>query len=270
MIKKILFFLSIITLANNLFASPLSEDQLNQIDQRIDSRIEKYMQGQQMDQRVEQGIQAFIQKQNQLAQQRQRAAAQQANLAAKVDITKDHILGDNQAEYSLIEYGDFECPFCRRFHPTAHSFITQHKDVNWVFRNFPLSFHQPANQVEAVAAECVAELKGNDAYWKFTNFVFKNTSGNGKGISAQIMQKLIKQLKVNTDKFKDCQKSGRFDAKIQAQIDDGSRAGVTGTPGNFLRYNPTGETIAIPGALPITQLNAAFAELKKRVAAKKH
>lgn len=86
----------------------------------------------------------------------------------------DHVRGKKDARISLIEYSDFECPFCARIHPRIQRVLDEYpNDVNWVYRHFPLSIHRNAGPA-AIASECVAQLKGNDAFWEFGDELFAN------------------------------------------------------------------------------------------------
>lgn len=97
------------------------------------------------------------------------ASVQAAKSVPPVDFEKDHILGDRNAPIAIIEYSDYECSFCHSVHPTYKQIMEQYDGkVMWVYRHFPLRGHAEAMPL-AVAAECVASLKGNDAFWKFTD-----------------------------------------------------------------------------------------------------
>jgi protein-disulfide isomerase len=86
-----------------------------------------------------------------------------------IDPATDHIFGDKNATIAVIEYSDFECPFCHSVHPTYLQIMDQYDGkVMWVYRHFPLSFHADAMPL-AIGSECVAKLKGNDAFWTYTN-----------------------------------------------------------------------------------------------------
>lgn len=93
-----------------------------------------------------------------------------------VDAKKEVVRGNANAKISLIEYSDFECPFCKQFHNTMQQVMTTHeKNVKWVYRHFPLdSLHQQARP-EALMAECAGE---QGKFWEFTDSVFKVTPSN--------------------------------------------------------------------------------------------
>ena len=83
---------------------------------------------------------------------------------------EDHLFGNPDAPVTIIEYSDFECPYCARFHPTLEQVVAESNgSVNWVYRHWPIH-----NTIEKlVAAECVAKIKGNDAFWKYADLLFK-------------------------------------------------------------------------------------------------
>lgn len=199
----------------------------------------------------------------------QKRQAQSPNARAKnvrpVSVKRDHILGNPDAEISLIEYSDFECPFCKRFHPVAHKIVKAFDGkVNWVYRHFPLGFHNPAAQIESLASECAAELGGNDSFWKVTDLIYQRTLSNGKGIPKAGLEAIAVESGLEKKAFQTCLESDRHIARIEEDIENGSRSGVTGTPGNFLRNNKTGETIAAHGAVPFEKLKAVLDKLLKK------
>jgi len=87
----------------------------------------------------------------------------------------DHIKGDpTKAQVTIIEYSDFECPICARFHPTLEKIVSESNgNIAWVYRQFPLTGIHPTAWAKTVASECIAQIKGNDAFWKYGNLLFK-------------------------------------------------------------------------------------------------
>ncbi len=161
----------------------------------------------------------------------------------------EHIRGSVNAPISVVTYSDFECPYCKLFHPTTEELVTAYPEkVNVVYRHWPLDFHDPLATHEAVASECVAELGGNDAFWQFADGLYATTTSNGDGINDEQMLALATAVGVDKTAFSTCLKSGKYDQKIQQDIAEGAKAGVTGTPGNFVMNNKTGEVVFVKGA----------------------
>lgn len=175
---------------------------------------------------------------------------------------QDHIRGNKNAKVTLVEYSDFECPFCKQFHPTMLEILKTYGDkVRWVYRHFPLSFHQNA-QKEAEASECVAELSGNDKFWEFTDTIFDRTKSNGLGFALQDLAPLAAEIGVDQAKFQTCLDDGKYAQLVKDQMADGGAAGVSGTPATFI-IDASGKSKIIIGAQPLESFKAAIDEALK-------
>lgn len=96
----------------------------------------------------------------------------------------DHVLGDANADITMIEYSDFECPYCKQFQPTLEKIMVDYSPrVRWIYRTWPL--HQNSFE-KLVAAECVAKLKGNTAFWKYGDLLFGMLKTSQDSISEQL------------------------------------------------------------------------------------
>lgn len=167
-----------------------------------------------------------------------------------VDFDRDHIRGSTNATIALIEYSDFECPFCKRVHPTMKQLLQDYgNDVLWVYRHYPLSFHAQAEPA-AIASECVNELAGNTAFWKFTDAVFEQSSFD--------FAALAKQVGTNAGAFQKCVNSGKYQPYVQEQLAQGSASGIQGTPGTIVLNLKTQENRLVSGAVPIDSFKAAI------------
>lgn len=178
-------------------------------------------------------------------------AAPAAQDVIPVDPQTDHIRGNPSAKITLIEYSDFECPFCARHHPTMQQVVdTYGDDVNWVYRHFPLSFHLNA-QKAAEASECAAELGGNDAFWDMADLLIEN-SDNTKLVA------YAEQIGLNGDALKNCVDSGKYAQRVDDQMAGGSAAGVSGTPGTIILNNENGESRIVSGAQPFSTFQSVI------------
>lgn len=163
---------------------------------------------------------------------------------------KDHYVGNLNAPVKIIEYSDFECPFCKKFHTTAEAVSKKYGDkVVWIYRQFPLEqLHTKAPKI-AMSSECVAELGGNDAFWKFTNGYFDVSLSNDRTDIETVIPKLVAQIGINKTKFDECVASGRHQDVIDANSADAVETGGRGTPWTIV-IGPDGKTYAVNGAQP--------------------
>jgi protein-disulfide isomerase len=163
---------------------------------------------------------------------------------------KDHIRGDQKAPVILIEFSDFQCPFCGRFHQTMKEILKEFEGkVKWVYRHFPLDSIHPQATPAALASECVATFGGNEAFWRFSDKLFENQNSLG----VNLYQKLVKELGLNLNDFNSCFESKKYKEKIQAHLKDGIDSGVRGTPYSII-IAPNGNAFPIKGALSFNQI----------------
>jgi protein-disulfide isomerase len=167
----------------------------------------------------------------------------------------DHIRGNKDAEITIIEYSDFECPFCGNFHPTMQQVMTNYEGkVRWIYRHFPLSFH-PSALPAANAAECASE---QGKFWEYADQLFVNQAN----LSDSFYKQLATQQGLNVSKWENCYKTNKYNSKIELQSQEGANAGVSGTPGSFI-IDKNGNAIPIKGALPYSSVSAAIDQLLK-------
>ncbi len=176
-----------------------------------------------------------------------------------VDAKVDHIQGDANAAVTIVEYSDFQCPFCERFHGTMKQIMTDYKGkVRWVYRHLPLSFHDEAVSA-AVASECAA---AQGKFWEYGDKLIENQSSLG----ADLYKKLAGDLGLDANKFSACQADKAITDLVNKMSAGGAAAGVNGTPGSFIfKTNAKGTDTAtiIKGAQPAAAVKAAIDALLK-------
>jgi protein-disulfide isomerase len=181
------------------------------------------------------------------------APSAQAN-SIKESGPNDHVLGNRKAPIMIVEYSDIECPFCKQFHNTLHQLVDEYGksgQLAWTFRHFPVH----TNSVkEGEAAECAAELGGNDAFWKYADAIFAKTTSNN-GIDLADLPVIAKSIGLDETTFNACLESGKYAEKINKDRTDVINAGAQGTPYSVIFSK--GEKIPLTqGALPYTEMKA--------------
>lgn len=167
----------------------------------------------------------------------------------------DHVKGGKNAKVTLVEYSDFECPFCGSFFSTLQQAEQEYgDDIKIVYRHFPLSFH-PEGTPAAEASECAAE---QGKFWEFHDYIFQNQTR----ISAALYTEAAGKIGLNAKKFADCVSSRKYSQKVIDQQNGGSVAGVGGTPHTII-LGPNGEVIPLSGALPYPQVKSAIDSVLK-------
>ncbi len=174
--------------------------------------------------------------------------------------------GNSNAKVTIVEFGDFQCPFCQSFvKNTLPQIKSQYIDtgkVKLIFRHFPLPFHVNA-QISAVAAEC-ANQQGQ--FWPYHDLLYKDGQGDGTGLDKVSLEKYADSLGLNSgtlgvfgkNKFNQCLENNSTLAIVKADTTEGTKDGVSGTPSFFINGQP------IVGALPFASFQQAIdAALKK-------
>lgn len=187
----------------------------------------------------------------------------------KVSIDDDPVLGDKNAPVTLIDFSDYECPFCKRHFDQTYSQIK--KDyidtgkVKMVYRDLPLSFHDPMATKEAIAANCAREQGDDATYFKYHDEIFKRTKSNGNGLAVDDLYTIASDLGLNPTGFKACLDSDKYKDEVQKDLADASKYGATGTPTFFIGKS-TGNEIEgtmLVGAQPFNAFKTIIDEQLK-------
>lgn len=137
------------------------------------------------------------------------------------------VRGNPNAPVTVVEFSDFQCPFCARAHTTLVQVRETYKDqIKIVYKDFPLPIHPNAPKA-AEASRCARE---QDKYWEYHDILFANYSA----LEVANLKKYAADLKLDTAKFDACLDSGKYAQAVSKDTAEGTRAGVSGTPAFFI------------------------------------
>lgn len=148
----------------------------------------------------------------------------------------DYIKGNPNAPILIVEYSDYDCPFCKIYHETMNQIMNEYGidgRVAWVYRQFPISQLHPNAPRISEAALCVGEVAGNDAFWKFTDQIFQSREVNEPTNVTKLPEYAV-AAGANKDAFMKCLEDGKMRDQVTASYNEGVGAGIQGTPHSFI------------------------------------
>lgn len=178
-----------------------------------------------------------------------------------VSIDDDYIKGQADAKLTMVEFSDFQCPFCERFYretlPLIEKEYISTGKVRMVYRDFPMEEIHKDAQKAAEATQCAGE---QGQYWEMHDAIFQNQ----KAMGVEDLKKYAKGLSLSADQFAQCLDSGKYAGEVKRDLIDGQALGVQGTPTFFIGPTGKGKTvqgISIGGARPYAVFKQAFDKL---------
>jgi len=183
-------------------------------------------------------------------QANQPASAERETVNIRPVDTTDYIRGNPNAPIMIVEYSDYDCPFCKNFHETMKRIMDEFAvggQVAWVYRQYPIAQLHPNAPRISEAALCVGELAGQDGFWTFSDLVFSEREINDP-TSMIRLNEFATTAGADSAEFETCLDSGRHKAAVEASLQEGSMAGIQGTPHSVIIAG--NEKTAIGGAQP--------------------
>jgi protein-disulfide isomerase len=155
--------------------------------------------------------------------------------------------GNEDADVIVVEFSDFQCPFCQRYYNDAYKQIqSEYVDtgkVYFVFKQFPLTSIHPQAQKAGEASLCAND---QNKFWEYHDALFENQ----QALDVTSLKQYAADLGLNTATFNNCLDSGKYTARVNAEVAEGSAAGVSGTPTTFINGKK------VVGAVPYSTIKA--------------
>ncbi len=169
-----------------------------------------------------------------IAQQPPAPPTEDFNKVYTIDVDHSPVRGNPKAPVTIVEFADFQCPFCQKFHPPVQEVLKAYpKDVSYILKNFPLPFHPQARP--AAKAAFAAGEQGK--YWEMVDLLLQS----GSNLSEEKFQELAKELKLNVNKFmKDYkEKDAQWEELINKDMGLAGQVDVRGTPTFYINGRKT-------------------------------
>ena len=162
--------------------------------------------------------------------------------------------GQVNARWTVTEFADLECPYCKIYTPALKAWVQQQKSVNLQWHHLPLDFHGSAAINEAKIVECAGELGGALAFWQAVDQVFERTRSNGLGFNGQ-----LDINDVSHQALMACAANNKqISLRISRQADEAMKSGVTATPTVLITDNITNKSLKLEGPVDGVMLTSAI------------
>jgi len=184
-----------------------------------------------------------------------------SKITASVGVTDRPSLGSQNAPVTLVEFSDYQCPFCRRHFSTVYPILKKEYidtgKLRYVFRDFPIASIHPQAPKAHESAWCAKE---QNRYWEMHDILFKNS----QDLSVPALKTYATKIALNAERFNACLESGKYTGEIEKEIAEATRAGVNGTPAFFIGSTGSGEKITgtlVSGAQPLARFKQVIDDL---------
>jgi protein-disulfide isomerase len=196
-----------------------------------------------------------------------RPSRRPSKVTAEVSVSGKPSLGRENAPVTMVEFSDYQCPFCKRHFLTVFPIIKKEYidtgKVRYILRDFPIASLHPQAKKAHEAAYCAGE---QNKYWKMHDTLFENS----KDFSVPALKRYAQGIGLDGDRFNNCLQSGKYASRIEKEIAEGVKAGVRGTPSFFIGPSESGGKITgtiVRGAQPLNRFRQVI-ENVLRVAGK--
>ena len=138
--------------------------------------------------------------------------------------------GNKSAKVTIVEYSDFQCPYCKRANPILDQVLTDYKDkIKIVYKQYPLPNHNWAKPA-SIASICSYKTAGDDTFWNYHDKIFENQGSINLANSTDKFKEFAKELKIDEKKFAECLSDPTITAKVQQEMAEGQAVGINSTP----------------------------------------
>lgn len=163
----------------------------------------------------------------------------------------DHVRGAADARITIVEYSDFQCPFCARFHDVLKAVVASEPDVRWVYRHLPLTTVHPMAVPAAEAAECASE---QGRFWEFADVLFQEQ----ERLDEAHLAAAARAVRLDEPRFHACRQSARPRARALADVEAFREGHLAGTPVSFVNG------VRLEGAVSADVLRKAISAARSR------
>jgi len=175
----------------------------------------------------------------------------------QIDPSQGYARGPREAPVSIVEFSDFRCPYCKGVVPTLKQLAGQYSErVRWVFRDFPIASLHPDAPLAHEAARCAGE---QGKFWPYHDLLFERATD----VSTAALKQYAAEVGADRAAFDQCLDTHKYQPAVSADIDAGTKAGVTGTPTFFINGQP------LVGNQPLSEFQRVIEGELARTAAKR-